>query len=226
MPRGSITRVAAVAAIMLLCACADDRLSLAPPASVDFSGTWQLNEADSDDTSHLMQSTAAQAGGNPAGGSGGGNSGGRGGRGGSPAARAPGFGPTTPSMGALGAGLRWPGKRLVVKQVAGVVAFTSDGKNRVCQPSDAAQKTPRHSESSDRDAPLPAAREAPPPVCGWSDKTLIVRSAKDPDDDRPPFEERYSLSDDGQRLIEVVGFKGGNSNGFTASRVWDRVPQP
>jgi len=29
---------------------------------------------------------------------------------------------------------------------------------------------------------------------------------------------------DGQRLIEVVGFTTGRSNGFTMSRVWDRVP--
>jgi hypothetical protein len=226
MRRGSITRVAAVAAVTLLSSCASDRLSLAPPAGVDFSGNWQLNEADSDDTMHLMQSAAAQSDANAGAGSGGGNSGGRGRRGGPQAVGNPGLGvPATPSMGALGAGLRWPGKRLVIKQVAGVVAFTSDGRNRVCQPSDAAQKAP-HRDSSDRDAPLPAAREAPPPVCGWSEKTLIVRNKKDPDDDRPPFEERYSLADDGQRLIEVVGFKGGNSNGFTASRVWERVPQP
>ena len=44
-------------------------------------------------------------------------------------------------------------------------------------------------------------------------------------DDRPPFEEQYSLSEDGQRLIEVVGFRGGRSNGFTMSRVWDRSGQ-
>jgi len=31
------------------------------------------------------------------------------------------------------------------------------------------------------------------------------------------------VSDDGQRLIEVVSYKGGRSSGFTASRVWDRV---
>jgi hypothetical protein len=32
-----------------------------------------------------------------------------------------------------------------------------------------------------------------------------------------------SLSEDGLRLIEVVGFKGGRSAGFTLSRVWDKV---
>lgn len=48
--------------------------------------------------------------------------------------------------------------------------------------------------------------------------------SENPDDEHPPFEERYSLSEDGQRLIEVVAFKGGRSGGFTVSRVWDRVP--
>ena len=65
--------------------------------------------------------------------------------------------------------------------------------------------------------------DGPPPACGWDDKTLVVQSG-DPDDDHPPFEERYSVSEDGRRLIEVVGFKGGSSAGFTMSRVWDRVP--
>jgi hypothetical protein len=59
--------------------------------------------------------------------------------------------------------------------------------------------------------------------CGWAEKTLIVRGG-DPDDEHPPFEEHYSLSDDGQRLVEVVEFKGGRSSGFTMSRVWDRAP--
>jgi hypothetical protein len=47
----------------------------------------------------------------------------------------------------------------------------------------------------------------------------------DPDDDHPPFEEHYSLSEDGQRLVEVVDFTGGRSSGFTMSRVWDRLVQ-
>jgi hypothetical protein len=119
--------------------------------------------------------------------------------------------------------LRFPGKQIEIKQVGGVVAFTSDGKNRVCQPSDAKKVARHRSKSSDRDAPLPAAREAPPPTCGWTDKTLIVRN--DRDEDRLPFEERYSISEDDQRLVEEVSFKGGRSNGFTMSRVWDRVKQ-
>jgi hypothetical protein len=63
----------------------------------------------------------------------------------------------------------------------------------------------------------------PPPRCGWAEKTLIVQS-RDPDADHPPYEESYSISEDGQRLVELVGFKGGRSSGFTLSRVWDRVP--
>ena len=54
--------------------------------------------------------------------------------------------------------------------------------------------------------------------------TLIVQSG-DADDDRPPFEEHYSISEDGQRLVEEVSFQGGRSNGFTLSRVWDRLAQ-
>ena len=102
--------------------------------------------------------------------------------------------------------------------------------NRVCEPLDA-EKRPRHHRSSGgrddpgagRDAP-PRGRDGAPPRCGWDEKTLIVQGG-DPDEDHPPFEERYSISEDGQRLIEEVGFKGGRSRGFTMSRVWDRKAQ-
>jgi len=218
-------RVAVFAAVIFLSACAGDRLQPAPPPGVDFSGKWKLNLADSDDPMHVTQSANGPASG-AAGAGGSGGSGGRGSRGGS--GNTPGYGnpalmgPATPSFGAVGAGLRWPGKRLDIQQIAGVVTFSSDGRNRVCQPAATEGKPRHHSDASDRDAQLPALREAPPPKCGWSDKTLIIQS-RDPDD-RPPFEERYSLSEDGQRLIENVGFRGGNSNGFTMTRVWDRVP--
>jgi hypothetical protein len=214
-------RIVILLAVLALSACASDRLSLAPPAGVDFTGHWKLNEADSDDPLHLQQTANSQAA--AAGNSG--NSGGRGGRGGRGGLGYPTLmAPATPSMGVLVDALRFPGKQLEIKQVGGVVAFTSDGKNRVCQPRDA-NKAPRHrSNSSDRDAPLPARRDTPPPSCGWSDKTLIVHG-NDPDEDRPPFQEHYSISENGQRLVEEVSFKGGRSNGFTLSRVWDRLPQ-
>src|ERR1700722_10846286 len=97
--------------------------------------------------------------------------GGGGGAGGGGAA-----GPGMPPVSMLSEGLRWPGKQLEIKQVAGVVAFMSDGGNRVCEP---AEKKHRHHSDGDgasagRDAP-PRARDAPPPQCGWDDKTLIVR---------------------------------------------------
>jgi hypothetical protein len=128
-------------------------------------------------------------------------------------------------------GLRWPGKEVEIKQVAGVVAVTSAGVSQVYQPS-AQPKNPRHRKSTDDDS-APRDRDmhsrdrgdGPPPSCGWDGKTLVVQS-RDADEDHPPFEERYSLSDDGQRLIEVVGFKGGRSAGFTMFRVWDRSPAP
>lgn len=224
-------RFVVVLAMVCLAACATEKLEQAPPAGVDFSGRWTLNVADSDDPQRLIQGqfntpTAGQSTQPSGGGSGGrGRQGaGRGGSGGMYPA-GPG-GPLMPSVAALSEGLRWPGKQLEIKQVAGVVAFTSDGINRVCQPADAG-KTHRHHAASDdrngasRDAP-PRARDAPPPHCGWTETTLIVRSG-DPEDDRPPFEEHYSLSDDGQRLVEVVAFNGGRSSGYTMSRVWDRA---
>jgi hypothetical protein len=209
-------RVAVIAAVIFLSACASDKLERVPPPGVDFSGNWKLNLADSDDPLHVTQSANGAA-------SGTGNS--RSGRGGGGSTQGYGnpalAGPATPSFGAVGAGLRWPGKKLEIKQVGGVVTFVSDGRNRVCQAGDVQKKPRNHSDPSDKDADLPASRQAPPPKCGWSDKTLIIQS-RDPDD-RPPFEERYSLSEDGNRLIENVGFRNGYSNGFTMTRVWDRV---
>jgi hypothetical protein len=218
-------RSAVLAAIIVLSACASDRLSLAPPSGVDFTGHWKLNEADSDDPLHLLQTANSQAVARAQDSGNSGGRGGRGGRGGSQGVGNPTFFPAaTPPMGALTEAVHFPGKQLEIKQVGGVVAFTSEGKNRICQPGDA-KKVPRHrGTSSDRDAPLPARRDTPPPSCGWFDKTLIVQG-NDADEDRPPFEEHYSIAEDGQRLIEEVSFKGGRSNGFTLSRVWDRLPQ-
>ncbi|MHB8475272.1 MAG: hypothetical protein ACYDBZ_03155 [Steroidobacteraceae bacterium] len=215
-------RFVVVLALICLAGCASEKLEQAPPAGVDFSGSWNLNVADSDDPQRLMQAqfnapAAGQSGTSPSGGGGrGGRQGGAGGYPGSPA-------PVMPSVAFLSEGLRWPGKQLEIKQVAGVVAFISEGTHRVCQPTEGGHRhhpTARDGAPSGRDAP-PRARDAPVAHCGWMEKTLIVRGG-DPDDDRPPFEEHYSLSDDGRRLVEVVEFKGGRSSGFTMSRVWDR----
>jgi hypothetical protein len=217
-------RVALLAAVVFISACAADGLRSAPPPGVDFSGHWKLNVADSDDPMHLLQIANAQAAG-AADNSGNPGRGGRGGRGGQTAggytAVIP---PATPSVSVLADASRFPGKLIDIKQVGGVLTFTSSGQTRVCQPGDA-RKTPRHHyDPSDRDAPLPAARDAPPPKCGWLEKSLIVQSREE-GEDRPPFEEHYSISEDGQRLVEEVNFRGGRSNGFTMSRVWDRSPQ-
>jgi hypothetical protein len=214
-------RVALLGAVVFLSACATDGLNLAPPPGVDFSGHWKLNTADSDDPMHLLQLANAQAGAaadNAA-------RGGRGGRGGPQGAGFPSLTPpATPSVSVLSEATRFPGKQLDIKQVGGVLTFTSQGQTRVCQPGDAKKTQRHHGNSSDRDAPLPAARDTPPPRCGWLEKTLIVRSSEQ-DEDRPPFEEHYRISEDGQRLVEEVNFRGGRSNGFTMSRVWDRLPQ-
>ncbi|HEV7358399.1 MAG TPA: hypothetical protein VGN99_10435 [Steroidobacteraceae bacterium] len=212
-------RVAILAAVILLSACASDDMALAPPPGVDFSGRWKLNVADSDDPLHLLQianAQASEAADNA-------NAGGRGrGRGGSgyPALTPP----ATPSVAVLAEATRFPGKQLEIKQVNGVLTFTSERQIRVCQPGDVHKARRRHASESDRDAPLPAARDTPPPRCGWSEKTLIVRSSET-DEDRPPFEEHYRISEDGQRLIEEVKFRGGRSSGFSMSRVWDRSTQ-
>ena len=135
-----------------------------------------------------------------------------------------------PPVSALKEGLRWPGKQLEIKQVAGVVAFTSDSINRICQPMEGGKPHRHHADAAERDGAAPGrgtraqGRDPPPAHCGWAEKTLIVQGG-DPDDERAPFEEHYSVSEDGQRLVEVVSFKGGRSSGFTMSRVWDRAAQ-
>ncbi len=216
-------RVAFLAAVVFISACASEGLRLAPPAGVDFSGHWKLNVADSDDPLHLMQIANAQAAA-AADNTGGSGRGGRGGRGGQGAGYPTLIPPATPPVGVLADASRFPGKQLDIKQVGGVLTFTSSGQTRVCQPGNAKKSPRRHYDPADRDAPLPAARDAPPPKCGWLEKTLIVRGGEQ-DEDRPPFEEHYSISDDGKRLVEEVNFRGGRSSGFTMSRVWDRSPQ-
>lgn len=235
-------RIALVVALGFLTACATQKLALAPPAGVDFSGHWKLNEADSDDPQRLLMSqldpsatkapgAAGGQGGGGRGGRGGGGPGGAGGLGGGPGG--PG-GPTMPGISALRDGLQWPGRELEVKQVAGVVAISSAGISQVYQPAPD-RRRPRHHKPPDgdggagnrdmpnRDMPSRDLGDGPPAACGWEDKTLVVQPSS-PDGDGPPFEQRYSVSADGLRLIEVVAFKGGRSGGYTVSRVWDRMP--
>ena len=224
-------------AVALVCvaSCASEKLAQAPAAGVDLTGHWKLNDADSDDPQRLIlaQNAAASQSSAPGGSGGGSGGGGRGGRGGGRGgAGAMGMGgpggPAMPSASAMAEGLRWPGKQLEIKQVAGVVAFTSDGGSVVCQPMDGGHHghhgdADRDGDSSRRDAPS-RSRDAPPPRCGWMEKVLIVEN-RESEDEHPPFEEHFGLSDDGRRLVEIVDFKGGRSSGFTMSRVWDRVDQ-
>jgi hypothetical protein len=213
-------RAAIAVSVVLLSSCASERLSINPPPGVDFSGKWKLNEADSDDPLHLMQAQNAATATHE---TNDGNGGGRGGRrgGGRGQGMSAGYaGPPPPPLSAMSAPLRWPAKQLEVKQVAGVVAFTSEGRNRVCQPNSERKPRPKP-DPHDRDS-MPAGRDALPPVCGWLESTLIVKGG-DPDDERARYEEHYELSEDHQRLVETVVFLGGRSNGYTLSRVWDRV---
>jgi hypothetical protein len=211
-------RVAVAAAFLVLSACATNGLSLAPPKDVNFSGHWELDVADSDDPQHLLQTANQQA----ASASDPNNSGGRGsgrgaGRGRGAASPYPGATPpATPAIATLSEAFVWPGKKMDIKQVAGVVAFTSDGSNRICTPSTSDRKS-HHRDDEHR----PSGHDLPPLSCGWSDKTLIVQGD---DSDRAPYESSFSVSEDGKRLVEMVAFKGGRSNGFTLSRVWDRSP--
>jgi hypothetical protein len=176
---------------------------------VDLSGYWKLNEAESDDAQRLMQSqlaaatAASQA---PAGGR----------RRSQPGPQGQ-LGPIMPSVSLLSEGLRWPGKSLAIKQGGNIIEFAADGSVRDC--STHTGKT--HATSS----PSRGRGDAPPPRCGWDDKTLVVQSGES-DEDRAPYDQRFSLSTDGERLIEVVTFKSGASSGFTASRVWDRIQPP
>lgn len=228
-------RIALLVALSCLSACANENLALAPPSGVDFTGRWKLDEADSDDPMRIVQSQLTTGGRGASGSTGSAGRRGQGGRGGGSDGRqgaggeygGPGMGaPSLPAVGALSEALRWPGKELEIKQVAGVVAVTSAGDSRVFQPVAGGNRR-SHRNSSEEGAPRDRdlrirGRDEGPPLCGWDGKTLVVQSGA-PDDDHPPFEERYSVSDDGQRLIEVVGFKSSRSSGFTLSRVWERV---
>jgi len=137
-------------------------------------------------------------------------------------------GPATPAIGALTEALHWPGKEVEIKQVGGIVTVTSAGVTEVYKPVAGDPKhRPHHKPSDDdesggRDRDMSARDRERPPRCGWDEKTLVVQPGES-DEDSPPFEKRYSVSEDGQRLLEIVDFMGGRSAGFTTSREWDRV---
>ena len=201
-------RIAMLAGACILAACAVEGLAPAPPSGVDLSGHWALDEADSDDAQRLLQSQLKAATANV---SGSGQSANRRG----PAALAP----VMPPVTVLDDGLRWPGKQVSIKQSGAAVTFASGGSVRDCQLKPV--KAPTHPG-----APSRGRGDAPPPRCGWDQGTLVVQSGE-PEEDHPPYEQRFSLSPDGQQLVEVVLFKGGRSDGFSASRVWNRAtPTP
>lgn len=219
-------RVFMVLAVAMLAACATEQLATAPPAGVDLSGHWQLDEPDSDDPMRLVQAQLANATANagPAG------STGRGGQRGGAQQGLPSAGryagPVMPSVTTLDEALRWPPTDLTITQGSGTITFIAHGKNDVCRPSSASASPHQHQSADDSHRPEPSTQGrgvVPPPVCGWDQKTLVVRSGDD-EEERAPFERRFSMSDDAQELIELVRFTGGPSHGFTASRVWKRAP--
>ncbi len=210
-------RFAVATAFLVLSACATNGLSLAPPKDVNFSGHWELNVSDSDDPQHILQAanqqaSAASAENAAARGSGRGN--GRGGAGGGYTNVMP---PPPPAVSILNDAFAWPGKKMDIKQVAGVVAFTSDGASRICTPSTSDKKS-HHNDDEHR----PSGRDLPPLACGWSDRVLVVLGGDD--GGRTPYESSFTISEDGRRLVELVAFKGGRSSGFTLSRVWEKTP--
>jgi len=191
--------------VLLLTGCAGEKLAEVPAAGVDLSGHWKLNVADSDDPQRIGGALSVPPSGNGAAGSGGGRRGrGGGGQSPSPAFDTAAVGASLP-VSAVSEVLQWPGRDLEIKQVGGVAAFTSDGVNRVYQPTDPGKKKPKHGTKK---------------VVGWSGNSLIVEV--EPDDDRPKFEEHYELSSDGRRLVQLVLIKSGRLDGFAMSRVWDR----
>lgn len=207
-------RCAYLMGMLILAGCASDKLATSPPAGVNFAGRWQLNLADSDDPQRVL---AAQLGGVTANGA-------------TPTRRQPVssqstrglLAPMTPGVAALDESLRWPGRTVTIQQTGGVVTFDSDGGVRVCRPG-AEHQRPKADPSHGRENM--GRGDVPPPVCGWDERTLVVQSA-DPEDAHPPYEQRFSMSEDGTRLVELVLFKNGRSAGYTATREWERQAAP
>ena len=198
-------RLAVVVGACILAACASERLAPKAPTGVDLSGHWVLDEADSDDAQRLMQSqltaatnATAQA-----------TAARRQGR--SPAPGA--MGPVMPPVMVLDEGLRWPGKDVSIRQAGGLITFSSLGNARDCR---LAPSRRRHIRATAGGA-MRRRRAAAGIKARWS---WYRGNRRRP----PPYEQRFSVSADGEQLVELVVFKGGRSDGFTASRVWHRAP--
>ena len=197
-------RLTLVLLVALVAACASDPpLDPAPPPGVDLSGHWRLNVAESDDPLRIPSSI------------GGGTPGatprsGRGNRNGGQDPSGPVALPVPVPTSLVADLLRWPGSELELRQQGGVVSFDSGGDSRVYQPAAA------HVRSAARRG----RRSATPATCGWSGASLVVRM--DGDETQPGYEARYRLSDDGDRLLQVITLQSGRLSGFTLSRVWER----
>ncbi len=233
-------------AVSLLGGCADRRPPEEPQwTPVDFSGHWVLNQADSDDPQRILQSQfkaavgkTSDTGGNGGDGSGGGRRGGRGsGRGGgsggrqggsqsgssdsndggvSPIGRGP-----LPSMDLMSAAVRWPGKSLVITQSGETVTLNSDEATVECKRMSLSEKKPRTQKPSSGEHRRSATDADLKQFCGLTGKSLVLHTGN-MDEDHPPFVERFKISADGSRLIELVGF-GQRGGGFSLSRVWDKA---
>jgi hypothetical protein len=208
---------------------------------VDFSGHWVLNQADSDDPQRILQSQFKAAVGKTSdtgtgnGGDDGGGRGRRGGRGGGSGGRqggsqggtgdsndggvsAIGRGPL-PSMDLMSAAVRWPGRSLIIAQSSEAVTLNSDEASVECKPMSGKRMSGQKSSSGEHrrsatDADLKQ-------FCGLMGKSLVLHTGN-MDEDHPPFVERFKISADGSRLIELVGF-GQRGGGFSLSRVWDKA---
>ncbi len=205
-------RWAVLCVMVWVAGCASDKLALAPPAGVDFTGRWRLNAADSDDPQRVLLTQSEQA-----------AEAARSRPQGAPGAMPPlGLGAApVPSVSALSEGVAWPGRDLEVHQREGVIIFRSGGVDRTYVPSSADAHTVRRGDDSRR-RDEPRGRSDAPPVCGWDERTLVVLN-ENGDDPPPPFQRRYDLSPDGARLIETVRYQGSFGESFALTRVWDRV---
>jgi hypothetical protein len=200
-------RITLVLLTALIAGCATDPpLDTAPPRGVDLSGHWRLNVADSDDPLRIPQSLGGGA-------PGGAQRSGRNSRNRSENASGPVALPVQIPTALVAELLRWPGSEIVVRQQGGVATFDSGGDSRVYEPAAARNR------SADR-AARRGRRSATPATCGWSGASLVVRIVAA--DDQPGYEARYRLSDDGDRLLQVITMQDGRLSGFTLSRVWDR----